>query len=260
MSVVFSDLVKSAECFKLEGSSASQRRRLIRTLCGDLHSAWLTEIFRLRFQVYCIECEFLPASKFQEEMESDEYDVCSTHFAAYTKDDEIVGAIRLVQPQTHQAYPLEAHCRVFDGLQLPPRELTGEVSRLVVRKDYRRRKGDSWFGVPQGMISEDRMVLPDWHDTDERSDRESPTLLLGMYREMYRHSRRNGVRYWLAAMERSLARCLEKLGFRFIAIGPPASYYGTVIPFMVDLHELERTLRNKNHALAEWFYRDALGC
>jgi N-acyl amino acid synthase of PEP-CTERM/exosortase system len=230
--------------------------RMIRTFRGDLHPDSLREIFHLRYQVYCLECAFLPKSDFCDEMEYDKYEACSTHFGAYTRKEEIVGTIRLVQPWIHMDYPFEEHCRIFDGLQLPPRELSGEVSRLVVRKDFRRRKGDSWNGVPQTSLHGSKLVLPDWHDTDESSDRESPTLLLAMYREMYRHSLKIGVRYWFAAMERSLARSLKKLGFGFLPIGPQTNYYGTVTPFMIDLHELERTLRYRNYALAEWFHRD----
>lgn len=232
------------------------QRRLIRKFQGDPYTANLKEIYRLRYQVYCVERGFLPAGAFEEQMETDEYEACSTHFAAYTREDEIVGTIRLVQPCPDQSYPFEAHCRLFDGFCPPPRELTGEVSRLAVRKDYRRRKGDSWLGVPQEFMSGEKFVLPDWNDTDDASDRESPTLLLGMYREMYRHSSESGIRYWFAAMERSLARSLKRLGFCFMAVGPQADYFGPVTPFMVDLHELEQTLSAKNQALAEWFHRE----
>jgi hypothetical protein len=54
-------------------------------------------------------------------------------------------------------------------------------------------------------------------------------------------------------MERSLARSLEKMGFRFTPIGPQTDYYGAVTPYMVDIHELETTLRRENSVLAAWF-------
>jgi N-acyl amino acid synthase of PEP-CTERM/exosortase system len=81
----------------------------------------------------------------------------------------------------------------------------------------------------------------------------SPLLLLGMYREMYRYSRQNGIRYWYAAMERSLARSLEKMGFRFVPIGPQVDYYGPVTPHMADLDELLGRLKRENKFLAAWF-------
>jgi N-acyl amino acid synthase of PEP-CTERM/exosortase system len=82
---------------------------------------------------------------------------------------------------------------------------------------------------------------------------DSPILLLGIYRAMYRHSRQAGIRFWYAAMERSLARSLDKMGFRFIPVGPQTDYYGAVTPYMADIHELEAALRRDNKALAAWF-------
>jgi hypothetical protein len=74
-----------------------------------------------------------------------------------------------------------------------------------------------------------------------------------MYREMYRHSRQNGIRYWYAAMERSLARSLDKMGFRFVPIGPQVDYYGPVTPHIADLDELLERLKRENKFLAAWF-------
>jgi N-acyl amino acid synthase of PEP-CTERM/exosortase system len=74
-----------------------------------------------------------------------------------------------------------------------------------------------------------------------------------MYRELYRHSKQNGVRFWYAAMERSLAKSLEKMGFKFIPIGPETDYYGKVTPFIVDLEELNLRLKSENRFLAAWF-------
>jgi N-acyl amino acid synthase of PEP-CTERM/exosortase system len=70
---------------------------------------------------------------------------------------------------------------------------------------------------------------------------------------MYRHSRQNGIRYWYAAMERSLARSLEKMGFKFVPIGPQVDYYGPVTPHMVDLNDLDERLKRENKFLAAWF-------
>jgi N-acyl amino acid synthase of PEP-CTERM/exosortase system len=79
-----------------------------------------------------------------------------------------------------------------------------------------------------------------------------------MYREMFRHSQHAGVRYWCAAMERSLVRALNKMGFHFAQIGPQADYYGAVTPYMLDLHELLELLGDSNPRLAAWFYEKPL--
>jgi hypothetical protein len=43
------------------------------------------------------------------------------------------------------------------------------------------------------------------------------------------------------------------MGFRFVPIGPQTDYYGPVTPFLLDLHEVDATLRSENKFLAAWF-------
>ncbi|NNG24187.1 PEP-CTERM/exosortase system-associated acyltransferase [Telluria aromaticivorans] len=225
-----------------------------RVLKGNMESYVLKEIFKLRYEVYCLERNYLEASDCQEEMEIDEYDDCSIHFAAYTLDNNIIGTVRLVQPHPGQEYPFESHCVPFPDFVAPARESVAEVSRLVVRKTHRRRRGDSMEGISQDFVEKGsaRSIQPGSSvRRDKRSN--SPLLLLGMYREMYRYSRQNGIRYWYAAMERSLARSLGKMGFKFVPIGPQVDYYGPVTPHMADLDELIERLKRENKFLAAWF-------
>ena len=198
------------------------------------------DVFRLRHDVYCVERAFLDPAQFCCGMELDCYDEAATHFAAHTLDGSLVGTVRLVAPSAGLPYPFELHCRTFDGFRLPPRPLCAEVSRLVVRRSHRRRFAGCTKGAPGfAAASSDQAV--------------SPMLLLGMYRHMLRHSRGHGVRYWIAAMERSLARALRTMGFCFDSIGPATNYYGNVSPYMVDLHVLRSRLATDNPSLGAWF-------
>jgi N-acyl amino acid synthase of PEP-CTERM/exosortase system len=61
------------------------------------------------------------------------------------------------------------------------------------------------------------------------------------------------VRYWFAAMERSLAHSLAKVGFQFEPIGPEADYYGAVTPYVVDVEVMLERLEQNNPALGAWF-------
>jgi N-acyl amino acid synthase of PEP-CTERM/exosortase system len=224
-----------------------------KVLRGNMESFILKEIYRLRYEVYCLECAYLEAKDFDEGLETDEFDDCSIHFAAYTLQRDIVGTVRLVMPGEGQDYPFQGHCKVFDDFTLPPRVTAAEISRLVVRKTFRRRRGDSMEGISKDFVEKGTTasIKPPAASREKRGN--SPLLLLGMYREMYRHSRANGIRYWYAAMERSLARSLEKMGFKFMPIGPQVDYYGPVTPHMVDLNDLNERLRKENRFLAAWF-------
>jgi N-acyl amino acid synthase of PEP-CTERM/exosortase system len=226
-----------------------------KVLRNVVESHVLRDIRKLRYDVYCLECAYLEAGEYDDGLEVDEYDGASIHFAAYTLDKrDIVGTVRLVQPGDDQVYPFQAHCPTFDHFVFPPREHCAEISRLVVRKTHRRRRGDSMEGISaefqeKGKLSEIR--AKPMIGKEKRGN--SPLLILGLYREMYRYSRANGIRYWYAAMERSLARSLEKMGFKFVPIGPQTDYYGPVTPFMADLNELNARLQKENKFLAAWF-------
>ena len=230
-------------------------RKIFRAYRGCNPSNIPNDIFRLRHQVYCLECAFLQPEQYVDGLELDDYDDASTHFAAYTMDEKLVGAVRLVQPQSPKPYPFELHCEVFSDYEMPDREQAAEISRLVVKKSHRRRRADSVLGIP-GFVSHHEPE-PEFDPAVDRRDRTSPMLLLGMYREMFRHSEDHGIRYWFAAMERSLAHALKKMGFRFMAIGPEANYYGSVTPYVLDLHDLRRKLASSNPTLADWFAEKA---
>ncbi|MEW7849573.1 PEP-CTERM/exosortase system-associated acyltransferase [Massilia aurea] len=225
-----------------------------RVLKGEMESAVLKEIFRLRYEVYCLERNFLDENIFDGEMESDEFDDCSIHFAAYTLSDEIIGTVRLVQPGVERAFPFASHCAAFPEFIHPHPDQAAEISRLVVRKTFRRRRGDSMEGISQDFMERGKTEKIQPRSAMQRDKRgNSPLLLLGLYREMFRHSRQNGIRYWYAAMERSLARSLDKMGFRFVPVGPQVDYYGPVTLFMADLEELNERLYRENKFLAAWF-------
>ncbi|UMR32050.1 PEP-CTERM/exosortase system-associated acyltransferase [Massilia sp. MB5] len=236
-----------------DGSAANHK--IFRSFRGGALGGVPPEIFKLRYEVYCLEYAFLRPEAASDGLEQDEYEECSTHFAAYASDETLIGTVRLVQPERAQSYPLELHCHLFAGHEMPPRHLMAEISRLIVRKGHRRQRADSLYGVPGA----ERREHDSWlRNLGRRADdRESPMLLFGLYREMYRHSLASGIRYWLAAMERSLARSLQRMGFAFNAIGPQTDYYGAVTPYLLDLRRLELHLAQHNPALSAWFTEPA---
>lgn len=206
----------------------------------------LNETFKLRYQVYCMERGFLPSEEHPTESESDDFDSVSEHFAAYDRHNQIAGSVRLVKSSPALGYPFQSHCPVFPDAWQPPLDQAQEISRLVVSKQYRRRQGDNWLGITEETGEE----LPE----DIAAKRGGhPIIVLGMYREMYRYSKKNGVRFWYAAMERSLTRLLARYGFDFKAIGPQIDYYGPVAIYLASLAELEEKLSAQSPQLFAWF-------
>ena len=76
----------------------------------DRDAALMRSMFELRFQVYCLECGFLPAENYPNHRETDEYDVNSAHFCAFDLSDELVGCVRLVRPDALPTFPFQSHC------------------------------------------------------------------------------------------------------------------------------------------------------
>lgn len=204
-------------------------------------------VFELRYDVYCRECHFLDAGDYPDRRETDEYDIQSAHFTAFDRDDGLAGYVRLVRPDAIETFPFQNHCvELLQGVQLPPALESAEISRLMVREDLRRRRGDLVAGASNGLNGPKPAI--------ELRD-SSPQILLTLYREMYTHSIRNDIRYWYAAMERSLARALVRMNFGFQQIGPATNYYGPVAPYVADLRDLERRLGECNPALLAWMQR-----
>lgn len=206
--------------------------------------ALMQGVHSLRFQVYCSECGFLPAEDYPGGMEADIHDAVSQHFCALNLQQELAGYVRLVPADALGRFPFQAHCAgLFDSVALPPPQQAGEISRLIVHKRYRRRRGDTLAGVT--------IASPGQPPPQERRN-DSPQILLTVFRQMYAASVAHNIRYWYAAMEHPLARALKQLGFHFKQIGPVTDYYGPVAPYLADLRELEASVGQVKPDLLRW--------
>lgn len=212
--------------------------------------AVMQRIYEMRYEVYCEEYGFLPEKNYPTRSEMDEYDVQSLHFGAFNLRQELVGYVRLVQADAQSEFPFQNHCKLlFEGAVLPEASHALEISRLMVRRNYRRRAGDLLAGVRQSF----KGLTP---EHDERSN--SPQILLSLYRQIYSYSLKHNIHYWYAAMERSLARIMVRMNFGFRQLGPPTDYYGVVAPYLANIRETEILIGQKNQALLTWMQRPEL--
>ncbi len=217
--------------------------RSVQVLSTD--TAQMQAIYRLRYDVYCLELAFLPHTQYADQQESDQHDATAAHFAAFNRNDELVGYVRLLRPDAQQQLPFQAHCPDrLPGQHMPPAAMSAEISRLMVHKSYRRRRGDLLSGVT--VAGHEGGAAP-----DERRN-PSPQIMLSLYRAMFAHSLDTGLRYWFAAMERPLARVLAQMGFAFTPFGAEGDYFGPVAPYLADLQLLQQRVGIANPELLRW--------
>jgi len=213
----------------------------------------LKEIYRVRYEVYCLECGFLPPADYPDGLEIDKFDAHSIHFAAFA-DNEVIGTARLVKESGH-GYPLNGHCReitinekelIKDGLV--------EVSRLALRKSFRRRKEDGIYAVESYLKKSEGGILAEKVEdrTEQERKRHQPVVILGLYKAMYHETRRIGYGHWYAAMEKKLWYALKTFNFTFQEIGPQVDYYGPVTPYWGAISRMEKEVNDNSPDL--WLY------
>jgi len=210
----------------------------------------LKEIYRVRYEVYCQECGFLPASAYPDGLEIDEFDDHSIHFAAFA-DGNVIGTSRLVMNSEH-GYPLNDHCKEIsvNESELSKAGLV-EVSRLALRKSFRRRQEDGIYAVESYLKKSEGGILPENPDekTEQDRKRQQPVVILGLYKAMYQETRRVGFTHWYAAMEKKLWYALKTFHFTFQEIGPQVDYYGPVTPYLGVIEQLEKEVIDNSPGL-----------
>jgi N-acyl amino acid synthase of PEP-CTERM/exosortase system len=204
----------------------------------------LKSVYNLRYQVFCKERGFIPKRLCPKQMEVDEYDNRSLHFAAYyNKDQHASGTLRLVSGEAVEQLPLSKKCQIDKALL--PRDFDyskcGEISRLAISKNFRRRATDGNY--PQE--KEDRVSAR----VQSNKRTKFPEIVLGLYKSLYQETKRHGIEHWLAAMEPSLVKLLYKLPIQFMEIGPEVDYYGPVKPYIASVYEFECMLHTRSPEL-----------
>lgn len=187
----------------------------------------LREAHRLRYQVYCIENQFLPAEANPGEWERDAFDPHSAQAVLiHRPSGAVCGTVRLVLPPTNPTpgcLPIHAVCyKAMRAVGLPI-ERTTELSRFAISKQFRRRAGDGLYG---GIT-----------DTDvggEDRRRIIPHLSLGLISAAIRMGIESGMEFVCATMEPTLLRLLTRLGVHFTSLGPIVDFHGLRQPCYAD--------------------------
>ena len=198
--------------------------------------------YAMRYQVYCLEREFLPSRYYPMEIETDVFDQHAVHLGVLNAEDTLVATARLVR-RTEDGLPMYGHCSllVHDPVLANPHAPVVEISRLAVSRRYNRRQEDAHFALEGGGTRAGEQRRP------------GGEIVMTLYRAVYQTSKRRGFTHWLAATERSLQRLLAWGRFPFRQVGPETDYFGMVAPYLLDLRDLDaEILRGEVDILRTW--------
>ena len=204
-------------------------------------------VYRLRYQIYCLETGFLQSQGFPDGLEKDEYDDSSEHYLIRHRETGIFAATtRLILPDPScPQRPFPTEC-LSSWVNLPQRfdnvfrRRLGEASRFCVSNDFKRRPGE--LGTTTGA----RLGNLQNYMTSEDERRIFPHITLALLACLVRMSARRGITHWYAFMEASLIRLFKLLGLYWIAIGPITDFHGRRQPCIIELAEFLERVKKRN--------------
>ncbi len=209
------------------------------------------EVYKLRFQVYCIEtgferqedCEVFSEDGHEVYLEVDAYDRRSDHYLVRHRRTGLCAAtVRLVLPDQEDPflpYPIEEHCVLEEPVTDPGiRRHLAEISRFAVSKEFKRRQDEA--GTLTGIGSQPEVYFA----PDER--RMLPHITVGLFAAIVRMTRAHGITHWYAVMEPALLRLLRLFGIRFLPIGPDVDYHGLRRPCLAEVDRVLPMIRKVN--------------
>lgn len=201
----------------------------------------IKKVYNIRHQVYCEELGYEPQRT--NHLEFDDYDLRSIHCLLFHKPSQTyAGCIRLILADRHDPsakFPLETVCHDkiewdLDGPTGDARRKYGEISRLAITANFRRRRGEANY--PDG--GSDAI-----DDTDRDERRRFPSVALGLYIAITAMGLNQGLDGVFAMMEPRLARQLRRFGILFQQVGDTIEHRGVRAPFYISRESLFSNLK-----------------
>lgn len=183
----------------------------------------LNDVFRIRYDVYCLERGYERAEDCPSGFEMDEYDPYSLHFIAYVKSNP-VGTARVILPNP-LGLPVERYCNVDIKTFCSDTVQAAEISRLAVSSEA--TKG---FSINRGGIT------------------------LSLIRELFKVAAPLNVKYVFSAMSTGLDRMLKKCGIQFYQAGAPVEYHGIRTPYYASIDDLKTELSNNREDIFKFLF------
>jgi N-acyl amino acid synthase of PEP-CTERM/exosortase system len=203
------------------------------------------EVYKLRYQVYCIETGFLNSEDYPDGLEIDDFDQQSVHYLIrHRNSGDYAGTTRLILPDHNnpeKLLPFELHCKIDNVSMMQPinRRYLGEVSRLCVSKAFKKRKNEA-----QTLAGINAAWQPDNFTANER--RSFPHIAIGLAACFIKASYENDIFYLFGAMEPSFFRFVSLMGINLIKMGPLVDYHGDRGPAAIKITDLLNSVAEKN--------------
>ncbi len=196
-------------------------------------SPLINDVYKLRYKVYCDEWGFEKPQDHPGGLEFDEYDAHSVHIGAFLKENGLlVGTVRIIL-DSELGFPIEKHCIIDADMSCVERQRIGEISRLAVSKEYRRRVFDK-------LLYNDDYTLEEIDFNRQIFERRKYDFLIvmGLYICMYKESVALGLTHWYAVMAKGLCNRLKCMDILFKPIGPVIDYHGLRIPYIASITDI----------------------
>jgi N-acyl amino acid synthase of PEP-CTERM/exosortase system len=227
------------------GTSYTKYFNLIRADTPEL----LDEAYRLRYQVYCVEHAFENPAKHSDGRETDVDDDRSVHaLLMHRRSGTYAGTVRVILPSDHaprRQLPIQRILASQQGgfAECLPRPTTAEISRFLVPKEFRRRRGEE-LHADVGSLG-DAVAI-------SRERRVAAYITFGLMRGVLEICAEYGVTHICAVMEPALIRLLRRFGLDFTEIGDLVDHHGLRQPCVARLDDLVE--RNRADETLLWQY------
>lgn len=200
----------------------------------------MEEVYKLRYKVYVEEWGFEQPEDHPGGIEIDAYDPYSFHLIAVDNEsDEVIGTMRVIL-DSDLGFPIQHHCAITADCSGYDLSTLGEISRLAVSKEYRRRAGDRLI-----YDNGESASTPVDRKMQERRKNEF-AIITGLYTCMYKESLAIGLQHWYAVMAKGLSILLNRMGVTFTAIGPEVDYHGKRTPYIGTINEIAEKVSVEN--------------
>ncbi|MDN4501797.1 PEP-CTERM/exosortase system-associated acyltransferase [Alteromonadaceae bacterium BrNp21-10] len=189
------------------------------------------EGYKIRHKVYAEELGWEPTQ--ESKCETDEFDEYAySLLLRHKRTGQFAGTVRLVLPPSADEYkslPLEHHFEktLLEGMPKPQDYMSGgygEVSRLAVPEDFRRRVGEK----QQPFIVNDMSGEGTFSEEERRN---FPNIAIGLYLGIIAFAKMCNHDMMFVVVEPRLKKRLERVGLYFEQIGEEMDFRGIRAPF-----------------------------